>query len=260
MPEELFQKILQPGALSAAVQPVWEVGRSPLRTHYAEFLIRGPRGTTLETPDILFEYARLKNRTCEVDLACLRAIFAAAKSAPAHVHVGVNVHASSLAFDPELVQTLADLASENGIEPRRLVVEVVEHAPAWDAEAFREALDCLRDIGAKIAVDDVGLGHSNYQMILDCRPDYFKIDRYFVLGCHADYYRQAVLASIAQLARSFGAQVIAEGIETETDLAAVMDAGIGLGQGFLLGAPVDIPPGDDGALLRSWSGPNAMGA
>jgi len=260
MPEQLFDRILEPGALTAAVQPVFEMDQTPPRAHYVEFLIRGPRGTTLETPDILFEYARLKNRTSEVDLACLKAIFPAARFAPEHVRIGVNVHASTLAFDPELVATLADLASANGVSPSRLVVEIVEHAPAWDAAAFREALDCLRDIGAKVAVDDVGLGHSNYQMILDCRPDYFKIDRYFVAGCYSDYYRQAVLASVAQLARAFGAQVVAEGIETEADLAAVKDAGIGLGQGYLLGSPVSCKEGDAAALLRGWGGMERAGA
>jgi len=116
----------------------------------------------------------------------------------------------------------------------RLVVEIVEHAPVWDVEAFRNVLGGLRAIGARVALDDVGLGHSNYLMILECRPDYFKIDRHFVHGAHADFYRQAVLRSVAQVAVPFGAQVVAEGVEAPEDLAAVRAAGIALAQGWLL--------------------------
>jgi EAL domain-containing protein (putative c-di-GMP-specific phosphodiesterase class I) len=83
-----------------------------------------------------------------------------------------------------------------------------------------------------LALDDIGLGHSNYKMILDCRPDYFKIDRYFVQGAGSDFYRQAVLKSVSELARPFGARVVVEGVENEEDLVAARAAGATLFQGF----------------------------
>jgi EAL domain-containing protein (putative c-di-GMP-specific phosphodiesterase class I) len=70
-------------------------------------------------------------------------------------------------------------------------------------------------------------------MILDCRPDYFKVDRYFALGCAKDPYRQAVLESIHELAQRFGGRVVAEGVEVPDDLAAIQAIGIDLVQGFL---------------------------
>ena len=72
-------------------------------------------------------------------------------------------------------------------------------------------------------------------MILDTRPDYFKIDGYFVRGCRSDFYRQAVLESIAGLAARFGARVIAESVEDEAELATVTRLGIDLVQGWLFG-------------------------
>ena len=102
---------------------------------------------------------------------------------------------------------------------------------------FGASLAALRELGASIALDDVGLGHSNFMMIIECRPNYFKIDRYFVHGARTDVYRQAVLSSVAQLALPFGARVVAEGVETEADLEAVRQAGINLAQGYLFGQP-----------------------
>jgi EAL domain-containing protein (putative c-di-GMP-specific phosphodiesterase class I) len=233
----LMDRILEPGALSVRFQPVYEVHAHVMLGHYIECLIRGPKGTTVESPEILFEYARKKNRESEVDRRCVSVILDAAKALPAHIRFGLNVHASTLALDSGFAEFLAVELSRVGIEADRLVLEIVEHAPPWDVEAFRLALDVLRDMGASIALDDVGLGHSNFMMILECRPNYFKIDRYFVRGARTDIYRQAVLASVAQLALPFAARVVAEGVETEADLEAVRHAGINLVQGYLFGKP-----------------------
>ena len=229
-------RIVSPGALSVAFQPVFDVVSGRPSVHYLEALIRGPQGTSVETPEVLFEYARRKNCSAQVDAACVRAALFEARALPSASRIGLNVHASTLALDPEFLNVVGDAASINGIDPGRLVIEIVEHAPPWDVAGFRNGLSGLRAIGARIALDDIGLGHSNYLMVLECRPDYFKVDRHFVHGSHADFYRQAVLASVAQLARPFGARVVAEGVETTEDLRAVQASGIDLVQGWLLGA------------------------
>jgi|CXWL01.1.fsa_nt_gi EAL domain-containing protein (putative c-di-GMP-specific phosphodiesterase class I) len=233
----LMDRILEPGALSVRFQPVYEAHATVMVGHYVECLIRGPRGTSVESPEILFEYARKKSREAVVDRRCVSVILEACLTLPSHVRIGLNVHASTLALDTGFVEYLAGEASRLGIETDRLVVEVVEHAPPWDVAGFRRALHEVRDLGAAIALDDVGLGHSNFMMILECRPNYFKIDRYFVCGARTDIYRQAVLASVAQLARPFDARVVAEGVETVADLETVRKAGINLVQGYLFGQP-----------------------
>ena len=96
----------------------------------------------------------------------------------------------------------------------------------------------LRKCGVLIAVDDIGLGHSNYRMLLECRPDFFKLDRYLVKGSNADAYRRAVLHSIVQLAQKVGAHAVAEGVDNEADLDAVCAQGIEMVQGYLLSRPI----------------------
>jgi len=233
----LLERVLEPGALGVVFQPVYEVHDSGLRPHYVEGLIRGPRDTSLEPPEILFEYARNKGREVELDRCCIATLLQAARRLPEPLRLGINVHASTLARDPEFLAFLGDTAAAAGIDVERLVFEIVEHVLPWDLQCFRTALEGLREIGVAIALDDVGRGQSNYMMILECRPHYFKIDRYFVHGAGSDFYRTALLASVAQLAFPFGARVVAEGVESQADLQAVCSAGIGLVQGFLFGQP-----------------------
>ena len=236
----LIDRILERGSLSVHFQPVLDMQAPRPEPHYLEALIRGPRGTIAEAPSILFEYARKKNKEALVDRTCVEAILDAALCVPAHMRIGINVHASSLAMDGGFVDFLGALLEVRGISPQRLIVEIVEHAPPWDVVSFRAALVGLRRLGVRIALDDVGLGHSNYMMICECRPDYLKVDRYFVTGCHRDFHRRAVLASIEQLAGPFGARVVAEGVEDPAEMETLKRIGISLVQGFLFGQPAPV--------------------
>lgn len=233
----LLDSILDPGGLTVLFQPIVELDGPAPRLHAMEALVRGPHGTNLESADVLFEYVRRKHEEVVVDRACVEAIFSAADRLPEAVGLSLNVHASTLSRDLEFLPFLGAAAASHGIEFTRLIVEIVEHAPPWDGPPFLAALDGLRQIGVRIALDDVGLGQSNYRMILDSKPDYFKIDRYFVKGAHADFYRQAVLDSVYRLAHEFGARVVAEGVEDAIDLATLRSLGIGLVQGNFFSQP-----------------------
>ena len=103
---------------------------------------------------------------------------------------------------------------------------------------FRRALEAMREGGLTIALDDVGLGQSNYKMILDVRPDIYKLDRYLVAGAWNDPYRQVILDSLARMVRRLEAKAVAEGVEDQNELVAVEAAGIDLVQGFLLARPL----------------------
>jgi EAL domain-containing protein (putative c-di-GMP-specific phosphodiesterase class I)/CheY-like chemotaxis protein len=218
-------------SLSVLFQPIVEVGGGSL--HAFEALIRGPKGTALEAPELLFEHYRRLGQEIPVERACVSAVLKAARAFPHEIVLSLNVHAATLASDPEFPAFLEAEARKERLSPSRLIVEIVEHAPPWDVRRFRTALDAFRSLGVRIALDDVGLGHSNFRMILECRPDYFKLDSFFVQGASGDVYRQAILESVSLLARRFGATTVAEGIESEVDLAAVRAAGIDLAQGHL---------------------------
>jgi len=108
----------------------------------------------------------------------------------------------------------------------------------WNENEFLRVLSDLRNAGVKIALDDIGLGHSNYRMVLDVHPDYLKIDRHFVQGCSRDHGRRAVIASIVKLATDVGGVVVAEGAANEDDHGALVALGVELCQSFLLSRPM----------------------
>lgn len=233
--------LIAPGALAVVFQPILELRRGVRRVHALEGLVRGPAGTHFEAPTVLFEYVRRKRAEPAADLACLRAVVAAGAGLPEDTCFALNVHAATLDREPEFLAWLSDLLSAHAIEPERVTIELVEYAPEWATRGLAEAIAALRHIGVGLALDDVGLGHSNFKTLLDTRPDYIKIDRYFVSGAHADPYRAAVLEASVLLARRFGARMIAEGVETCADLEIVRDLGIELVQGYLFMPAVPAP-------------------
>jgi EAL domain-containing protein (putative c-di-GMP-specific phosphodiesterase class I) len=230
--------LLRPGSLSVVFQPVFEISAGGHRLHSLECLTRGPEGTNVASASVLFEYVRRKGHEQVLDLLCIENALRAASLLKETVHLSVNVHASTLERNKEFPAFLKRAANNHGIALSRLTIEIVEHAPVWSGPGFLGALALLRETGARIALDDIGLGQSNYRMMLDCHPDYFKVDCYLVQGCHKDFRRQAILDSLVQLARKFGSQVIAEGVEDVADLHTVDLLEVELVQGFLLSRPL----------------------
>jgi EAL domain-containing protein (putative c-di-GMP-specific phosphodiesterase class I) len=234
----LLNAIVEPGGLRPVFQPIFEFSDVFFSIHSFEGLIRGPVGTHLESPDILFEYVRKKGEEKMVDRACLKALFEGSTAIPRGVNLSVNVHASTLGKDDDFPAFLSEMAQANSIDMKNLIVEINEYAPIWDGPRFASSINEVRNSGAKIALDDIGLGHSNYRMILDCLPDYLKIDRYIIQGVHADPFRQGLIESILFLAQRFNARVVAEGVEVKEDLEALLGIGIDLVQGYLLSLPL----------------------
>lgn len=237
-----------PKPLGTVLQTIVDTTGEKPAVFAVECLTRGPRGSKLENASPLFEYIRRRGLEIEMDCTVVgQAFHAAAGRAP---RIAINVHPATLAADDRFVRCLIKQTELSNINPSHIIVEVGEQTPASDPVAFANALYALRDHGVAIAVDDVGFGHANYKTILDCRPEYLKIDRYFVHGASRDRAKVAVVQSILQLAQFFGARVIAEGVERAEDHLVLQALGIELFQGFLFSRPV-APESASGDWLRA---------
>lgn len=233
---ELLQTITS-ATLSMRYQAIMQPSNGSLVVHAYEALARGPKGTNLERADVLFEYVRRKRAESAVDRLCAALALRDAALLPSSHVLSINVHASTLVRDRDFASDLLRMAADFDIAPARLILEILEHAPMLDAATFHAVLRSLRAEGVRIALDDIGHHGANYQMILDCRPDYFKLDRYFVQGIEHDRFRTAIVESIAHMARGFGARTVAEGVETEPQYEHLRALGIDYFQGFLFHRP-----------------------
>lgn len=156
-------------------------------------------------------------------------------------------------YDPEVcLRTTIEAIEECGMELSDLVFEVVETEHIPDMKRLLKILDYYRSRGAGTAVDDMGAGFSSLEYLTTLRPDFVKLDRDLVVQAeHKSSARQGLDAIIAQ-AGQLGIQVIAEGIETESQMQMCRAAGVDFMQGFLFGLPANPPPASR-PLLRLLS-------
>lgn len=234
MKPSLLDTLLDPDQLSVCFQPIFLIRGESNRLYGLEALVRGPRGTNFERADIVFDYVRRKRAEALVDRSCVVAICDAAMDLPPQVRINVNVHAATLGHKPGFVEFFHNQAKRRHLALDRFTIEIVEHAPTCNIPGLTDGITALRDLGVRIALDDVGLGQSNYRMMLDCHPEYFKLDAYFVRGLSVDPKRRAVVESVATLASALGSSVVAEGVESSQDLAQLGRMGIELVQANLL--------------------------
>jgi EAL domain-containing protein (putative c-di-GMP-specific phosphodiesterase class I) len=250
----LIDTLLLPGQLVPVFQPIVDVTADVPRAVAVECLTRGAPGSRFESADVMFEYVRYKAAEPRVDRACITAAFAAARALPSALRLSVNVHAATLARDPGFCNAFEALLAANGVSTGRVVLEITEHSAPWMTPAFFRALGRMRELGVKIALDDVGLGHSNFKMMVDVRPDVLKIDRYFVGGAQGDDYRRAIIDAVVQLAARAGAEVVAEGVGDAADLEVVRAAGVRLVQGFHFARPAPAEALVEHALFQPLKG------
>lgn len=119
----------------------------------------------------------------------------------------------------------------------KLVIELTEHAVVEDYAAIRSAIEAVRDLGARIAVDDAGSGISSMRHILTLSPDIIKLDRSLIATIDSDPARRALALSLAKFATDIGADLVAEGVERAAEMTACYESGVRYAQGYLLGRP-----------------------
>jgi EAL domain-containing protein (putative c-di-GMP-specific phosphodiesterase class I) len=141
-------------------------------------------------------------------------------------------------------------------DPHRLMLELTEQEAVDDYQALCEMLRELRGAGIRVAVDDTGAGWASLTHILKLAPDFIKLDRQLTSGIDGDPVRRSLAAALASFAAETGAQIVAEGIETATELDAVRELGINYGQGYHLGRPRPLEElragAPAGAATRVW--------
>ncbi|MGW3808235.1 putative bifunctional diguanylate cyclase/phosphodiesterase [Micromonospora sp. NPDC005113] len=150
--------------------------------------------------------------------------------------IAVNISAAHLRR-PDLIATVTEATADAGLAPRALTLELTESALIEGTEAVLERLRQLRELGIGIAIDDFGTGYSSLSYLHRIPATELKIDRSFVARLGADERAYATVEMVTRLAGAFDLAVVAEGVETERQHAAVTAIGCPRGQGYLYGRP-----------------------
>ncbi len=152
---------------------------------------------------------------------------------PVRVAVNVSVHQIS---HPEFVQDVFNTIERHSLSAEHLEIEITESAVMKDIEWVIKSLNALKGYGIRIALDDFGTGYSSLSQIQELPLDTLKIDRSFIAKLGGEM--KSVTATIASIAKIFDLETVAEGIETEDQLAEVNKLGIDIAQGYYYSKPV----------------------
>lgn len=235
----LISNVLQSNSLRTVFQPIFDVSKSKVMGY--EALTRGPEGHTLLTPSKMFDVAEAAGLLSELELLCRKLAikrFAELKL-EGYLFLNVSPHTIEQANHPH-GETI-NLVKQYGLDPQKIVIEVTERFEAEDPSLLKESLEHYRNFGFKIAIDDLGTGHSGLRQWAELRPDIVKIDRYFISGCHDNIVKRELLRTIFELGRSTGVDIIAEGIEHSDEYLVLSNLGMKFAQGYLLAKPDSTP-------------------
>jgi EAL domain-containing protein (putative c-di-GMP-specific phosphodiesterase class I) len=220
-----LEPLVTAGGPSVVLQPIVDL-TTGTRVG-AEALSRFPREWG-KAPDVVFEEAHSIGRGHEVELLALRG--AAAHLDRVDGYVAMNVSPQTL-LTPQFTTLMRDLPLD------RVLLELSEHDRVEDYAALTATLAPFRAAGMRLAIDDVGAGFSSLRHIVVTDPDVIKMDRSIVSGADTDPVLTRLVESLVTFGHGCGVTVVAEGIETAAEAAALREMGVDLGQGWYYGRP-----------------------
>jgi len=219
--------VLATGALAMVYQPIVAIDDSTVvgAEALARFATEPPR-----PPNEWFDEAAALGRDIELELAAIDMAIAGLDRLPAHAFLSVNA-------SPTTVRSagLHDLLSRTDAE--RVVIEITEHQRIDDYEPVQNALQQLRTIGVRVAVDDTGAGYASLTHILRLQADILKLDIGLTRGIDHDPVRRSLAAALVAFAHDTGAHIVAEGVETAAELDELRTLGVTWAQGYHLARP-----------------------
>ena len=237
--KELIELLLTPGAIATSVQPIVDYRTTP-PTHWGvECLTHGPRGGLFADAEVLFQTTRLARLEAEVDRVCVAMALHSMRRIAMPSRIFLNVHPATLSRDAWFPAYVCEVAERWKIGTERITIEIIEHDRQVLSGRVLRAINALRENGVSVALDDCAGDLAHDPMLLAVQPEFVKIAKHIVWGgrhSNAGFRRlEKLVRSISELTT-----LIAEGVETASDLDMVRSLGISLVQGFFVGRPVAI--------------------
>lgn len=216
-------------------QPIWDFRENRV-TGFEAFARWSPDGETWHTPGTFLTMAEATGRTGELTRLVIARALAEARPDLSGLGIAINLAPRDVTREGA-VESIAALVAQAGVAPQAVTLEVTERALLRDPRRAALQLEQFRDAGFRIALDDFGAGWSSLSQLRDLPLDMLKIDRQLVAALPEDPGARAVAGMLVVLAWQLGLGCIAEGIETEAQVAAARALGLHMMQGYHFGRP-----------------------
>jgi EAL domain-containing protein (putative c-di-GMP-specific phosphodiesterase class I) len=217
-------------------QPIVDLQKTSEILGY-EALSRGPEGSLFESAEFMFTLASNSGMLNKLENLCQTQLIDSLQKCPEPAMVFVNLEPSFL--ENEQYQQLA-LFKHPGLKRENVVLEITERIAINDYDLVSRALESIRKMGYRIAVDDVGSGYASLQSIAYLKPDYIKVNEKMVNGISEDFIKQEIVKTLRDLGSRFSASLIAEGIEHKSDLETLQELNVQYGQGYFFQRPSEL--------------------
>jgi EAL domain-containing protein (putative c-di-GMP-specific phosphodiesterase class I)/GGDEF domain-containing protein len=233
-----LKRILSAREILIRYQPIVRLGDGSVFGF--EALSCGPQGHLFENPEMLFSYAEKTDQILELERFCRLESVRGASCLPPGRKLFLNCSARGIADVEAFADGLLRDATEAGLEPGSLVLELTERVAVTAWSEFRRRLDALRAKGFAVAIDDVGAGYSSLHSVAEVEPDFLKFDIALVRDIHLSPIKKGLVESLLLLAERIDSRLIAEGVEKEEELEALQAMDVTFGQGFLFSPPTTL--------------------
>ncbi len=232
---ERLDALLCSGHLDAHYQPIVDLHQG--QPAGFEALARPHKDSGFAHPGELFDQASATQRLWEIEGFTRRTALSSCTDLLPHQRLFFNASPTVFA-DPRFpVSVLKEVTSTPNLNPSQIVIEITERTEDHAPDQLLSHVKELTAMGFQIAIDDVGAGTSGLNRIMLLRPHWLKLDRELVTGVDTDRVKQHLIRFIIQFSRLSGVNIIAEGIESEDELATLAQLGVHYAQGFFLARP-----------------------
>jgi sensor c-di-GMP phosphodiesterase-like protein len=220
-------------------QPIMDLVTGKLRGGEVLIRWRKPDGTTV-SPAAFIPLAESSGIILEITRALMRRVrqeIGPAFAGRPHLKISFNLAAQHFRGDG-IVRDIRDIFGGGPITLSQIVLELTERQPIENLAETRRLIATLQQLGVRMALDDVGTGHSGLSYILKLGGDIIKIDKMFVDAIGIDRSSTTIIETLVDLAHNMRMDIIAEGVETFEQVICLRDRGIRAAQGFVFAPPL----------------------
>ncbi|MCF6096024.1 EAL domain-containing protein [Thermovorax subterraneus] len=234
---KILKEIIENKEIRTFFQPIVDVNN--LKIIGYEALSRGPAGSPLERPDVMFDVAAKYNLLWQLEYLCRVLAIENASRLGLKDLLFLNVDPRILKDERFTEGFTYEFLKKYNIRPEQIIFEITEKTAITDYVSFRRILEHYRKQGYKIAVDDTGNGYAGIMLIAEIRPQFIKLDMGLIRNIDKDELRQMVCQMMVNFSKLTNMKIISEGVETEDELNTLIKIGCEYVQGYYLGRPCE---------------------